>query len=65
MSTPCKIEISDLYTAKTVLAEIAWLEKEMDKVKEKMIRKPSKIKHLRDLERQKNDKLQILERSYK
>lgn len=65
MSTTCNIKISNLYPRSQVLAEIRWLDKEMDKVRELMKRKPSKIKHLRDLERQKRDKEQILENDLK
>ena len=61
MSTPCNIKISNLYHARQVLAEIAWIDKEIEQVIELMKRRPSKIRHLRDLERQKRDRQQILE----
>ena len=61
MSTPCSIKISNLYPASQVLAEIAWIDKEIERVTELMKRRPSKIRHLRDLERQKRDRQQILE----
>ena len=61
MSTPCNIKISNLYPARQVLAEIAWIDKEIEQVIELMKRRPSKIRHLRDLERQKRDRQQILE----
>ena len=61
MSTQCKIKISSTYLASQVLAEIAWIDREIDRVTELMKRRPSKIRHLRDLERQKRDRQQILE----
>lgn len=61
MSTPCNIKISSLYPASQVLAEIAWINKEIERVTELMKRRPSKIRHLRDLERQKRERQQILE----
>lgn len=36
---------------------INWLEKKIETVKEEMIRRPSKIRHLNDLIRQKNQQL--------
>jgi len=62
MSTKCTIKTSDAYPARQVYAEIAWLEKEIERVKLLMHRKPSKAKHLKDLQRQKQDRLDILER---
>ena len=61
MSTPCTIKISSSYPASQVHAEIAWLNREIERVTELMKRRPSKIRHLRDLERQKRDRQQILE----
>ena len=40
---------------------LAWIDKEIERVTELMKRRPSKIRHLRDLERQKRDRQQILE----
>jgi chromosome segregation ATPase len=54
-------KISSLYPASQVLAEIAWIDREIERVTELMKRRPSKIRHLRDLERQKRDRQQILE----
>jgi hypothetical protein len=62
MSTPCKTKISEHYTLQQCFAEIAWLEKEIERVKLLMHRKPSKATHLKDLQRQKQDMLDILER---
>jgi hypothetical protein len=59
--TPCTIKISSLYPASQVLAEIAWIDREIERVTELMKRRPSKIRHLSDLERQKRDRQQILE----
>lgn len=61
MSTPCNIKISSLYHASQVIAEIAWIDREIERVTEIMKRRPSKIRHLRDLERQKRDREQILQ----
>jgi hypothetical protein len=61
MSAPCNTEISSLYPASQVIAEIAWIDREIERVTELMKRRPSKIRHLRDLERQKRDRQQILE----
>ena len=60
MSTPCNIKVSSLYPASQVITEIAWLNKEIERVTELMKRRPSKARHLRDLERQKRDREQIL-----
>jgi len=62
MSTPCTIRISPSYPVSQVYAEIAWLDREIEKVTELIRRRPSKIRHLRDLERQKRDKQQTLQR---
>jgi hypothetical protein len=61
MSTPSKIKISSSYPVSQVYAEIAWIDKEIARVSELIKRQPSKIRHLRDLERQKRDRQQILE----
>jgi len=62
MSTECKITINNSYTAQQVLSEISWLDNEILRVQELMKRKPSKIRHLRDLERQKMDRQKILDK---
>ena len=62
MSTPNKNKITELYPETQVRAEIAWIEKEMEKVRVEMMRRPSKVRHLRDLERQKQDRVSIIER---
>lgn len=36
--------------------EIVWLDNKIEEVREQMKKRPSKIKHLRDLERQKQEK---------
>lgn len=41
-------------------SEIGWLDREMEKVKEQMKKKPSKIRHLNTLERQKQEKINWL-----
>jgi hypothetical protein len=61
MSTLSKIKISPIYPVSQVHAEIEWIDKEITRVSELMKRRPSKIRHLHDLERQKRDRLQILE----
>jgi hypothetical protein len=61
MSTPSKIKISPSYPVSQVHAEIEWIDKEITRVSELMKRRPSKIRHLHDLERQKRDRQQILE----
>jgi hypothetical protein len=43
-----------------VLTEIAWTERKMVSVREEMIKRPSKIRHLRDLERQINERVDLL-----
>ena len=40
--------------------EIKWLDNKMEEVKKQMVRRPSKIRHLNDLIRQKNDLLEKL-----
>lgn len=61
MSTPCNIKISSSYPISQVAHEIDWLDKEILKVKEEMKKRPSKIRHLRDLERQKSDRQTIID----
>jgi hypothetical protein len=60
MSTTCKIRLSQTYTESQCRSELAWLETEADRVREEMTRRPSKIRHLRDLERQMQDHRNIL-----
>jgi hypothetical protein len=63
---PCKkrlfflVKISDLYPENQCRAEIIWLEKEVERVREEMKKRSSKIKHLRDLERQIQERRNIL-----
>jgi len=45
-----------------IQAEISWLEKKMEQVKQEMIRRPSKIRHLNDLLRQKNESLERIKK---
>ena len=52
--------MSDTYPASQVKAEIKWLDQEIEKVKEQMKRKPSKIRHLNDLIRQREERIMIL-----
>lgn len=47
-------------SAYQIQAEIDWIEKEIEKVREQMKRKPSKWKHLADLIRQKDERLELL-----
>lgn len=63
MSTKCKLEVSDTYPASQVHAEIRWLNQKIEKVKEQMKRKPSKIHHLNDLIRQREERIMILARA--
>jgi predicted nucleic acid-binding Zn-ribbon protein len=42
--------------------EIRWIEEKMEKVKQEMIRRPSKIRHLNDLLRQKNERLERIKK---
>ena len=60
MSTKCKLKVSNTYPASQVQAEIKWLDQEIEKVKEQMERKPSKIRHLNDLIRQREERIMIL-----
>ena len=60
MSYPNKNKINEHYPRRQVVAEIAWIDREMIKVREKMKRKPSKVKHLNDLKRQRADRMTIL-----
>lgn len=62
MSTECRLKVSSSYPVSQVLAEIAWLERKMDEVREQMKRRPSKHRHLSDLQRQKDQRVKILER---
>jgi peptidoglycan hydrolase CwlO-like protein len=39
-------------------AEIRWIENKMEEVKKEMVRRPSKNRHLNDLIRQKNERLE-------
>lgn len=43
--------------------EIKWLENKMEEVKKEMIKRPSKIRHLNDLIRQKNERLEKIKKS--
>ena len=43
-----------------IKAEISWLNDKIEQVKQEMIRRPSKIRHLNDLIRQKNEALKKL-----
>jgi hypothetical protein len=63
MSTPCTITCCSLYPRLQVQAEIRWLDAEIMKVTKLMEKRPSKWRHLKDLQRQKNDRLEILSRS--
>lgn len=62
MSTQCTIKTSRTYPASQVLAEIAWIDREMEKVREQMKRRPSKHRHLADLQRQRDQRTEILAR---
>lgn len=62
MSTPCKIQIGDSFPVSRCLHEIEWLQNEAEKVREQMKKRPSKIRHLRDIERQIRDHEEILKR---
>jgi len=62
MSTPCKITISESYPLSQALHEISWLNREIEKVKEQMKKRPSKQRHLNDLLRRLKDKEEILNR---
>lgn len=65
MSTECKLTLSSRvngYTEGQVRSEIRWIEGERKKVQEEMKRRPSKIRHLNDLNRQLLQKYEILER---
>lgn len=62
MSTECKIKTSRHYPASQVMAEIAWIDREMEKVREQMKRRPSKHSHLADLQRQRDQRTEILAR---
>lgn len=46
-----------------IKAEIDWINKEMDKVREQMKRRPSKLSHFMDLQRQKKERLEYLKYS--
>jgi hypothetical protein len=63
MSTPCKLTVSNLYPMAQVQAEIRWLDQKIQQVKTEMQRRPSKWRHLRDLERQRDDHVKIVERA--
>ena len=63
MSTKCTINVWEKYPASQVQAEIAWLDREMDKVREQMKRRPSKRRHLADLQRQRDQRTDILDRA--
>jgi hypothetical protein len=43
-----------------IRAGIEWLDKEMDKVREQMKRRPSKLRHFMDMHRQKKERLESL-----
>jgi len=45
-----------------IQAEIKWIEKKIEQVKQEMIRRPSKIRHLNDLLRQKNESLEKIKK---
>lgn len=63
MSTKCTINVWEKYPVSQVQAEIAWLDREMDKVREQMKRRPSKRRHLADLQRQRDQRTEILDRA--
>jgi len=63
MSTKCAIKTSNIYPASKVVAEIAWIDREMDKVREQMKRRPSKRRHLADLQRQRDQRTEIIDRA--
>lgn len=63
MSTKCSINVSSTYPASQVRAEIAWIDKELDRVREEMKRRPSKRRHLADLQRQRDQRTEILSRA--
>lgn len=44
-------------------AEIRWIENKMEKVKKEMVFRPSKIRHLNDLIRQKNERLEKIQKN--
>lgn len=62
MSTPCKTKLSPSYSREQVLSEIRWLSDKASEVREEMKRRPSKVRHLHDLERQIKDRKEILGR---
>ena len=63
MSTKCTINVWEKYPASQVQAEIAWLDREMDNVREQMKRRTSKRRHLADLQRQRDQRTEILDRA--
>jgi hypothetical protein len=62
MSTPCKLIISESYPISQVLHEISWLEQEIRRVEDLMKKRPSKQRHWNDLQRQLQDRKDILKR---
>jgi hypothetical protein len=64
VSTKCNYEIKSEFDADKVKHELDWLEREADKVREEMEKRPSKIRHLNDLKRQMQDKEVMLNNWY-
>jgi len=54
--------IKNEFEISQIQAEISWLEKKMEQVKQEMICRPSKIRHLNDLLRQKNESLERIKK---
>lgn len=62
MSTECNQTIRTPHQEYQVYREIQWLLNKCIEVEEEMKRRPSKIRHLNDLERQIKEREEILER---
>ena len=61
MSTPTRFRAKTPDQRRQTLHEIEWLDREIEKVKTLLQKKPSKIRHLRDLERQRSERLEWLQ----
>ncbi len=61
LSTPTRFRAKTPDQRRQTLREIEWLDKKIEEVKILMQKKPSKIRHLKDLERQKSERLEGLQ----
>ena len=61
MSTPTRFRAKTPDQRRQTLREIEWLDREIEKVKTLLQKKPSKTRHLKDLERQRSERLEWLQ----